>query len=61
MEMPSGINMRAFGEKQGAVRNKLKSFHSDMSGFWHKYMDFHDEMMVSSGTKTGTPVMMKMT
>ena len=49
MEMLSGINMRVIGEKQGAVRNKLKSFHSDMSGFWHKYMDSCGEMMVSSG------------
>lgn len=59
MEMLSGINMGAFSEKQGAVRNKLMSFHSDMSDFRHKYMDSRGEMIVPSGIKTGTPVTMK--
>ena len=39
-------------KRQGAVGNKLMSFHSDMSDFWHKYMDSYGEMMVSSGIKT---------
>ena len=39
-------------KRQGAIWNKLKSFHSDMSDFWHKYMDSYGEMMVSSGIKT---------
>lgn len=60
MEMLSGINMGAFSEKQGAVGNKLMSFHSDMSDFWNKYMDSCGEMIVPSGIKTGTPVTMKM-
>lgn len=29
MEMLSGINMRAFSEKTGAVGNKLMSFHGE--------------------------------
>ena len=52
MEMLSGINMGAFSEKQGAIGNKLMSFHSDISDFRHKNMDSRDEMMVSSGIKT---------
>ena len=44
-----------------AVRNKRKDSRSDMSDFWHKYMDSCGEMIVSSGIKTGTPVTMKMT
>jgi hypothetical protein len=59
MEMPSGINMGAFSEKQGAVRNKLMSFHSDMSDFGHKHMDSCGEMMVSSGIKTRVSMVMK--
>ena len=39
-------------KRLGAVGNKLMSFHSDMSDFWHKYMDSYGEMMVSSGIKT---------
>ena len=39
-------------KRHGAVRNKLMSFHSDMSDFGHKHLDSHDEMMVSSGIKT---------
>lgn len=56
MEMLSGINMGAFSEKQGAIGNKRKDSRSDMSDFWHKYMDSYGEMMVSSGIKTETPV-----
>ena len=52
MEMLSGINMGAFSEKQGAIGNKRKDSRSDMSDFWHKYMDYYGEMMVSSGIKT---------
>ena len=52
MEMLSGTNMGVFSEKQGAVRNKLMSFHSDMSDFRHKNMDSHGEMIVPSGIKT---------
>lgn len=52
MEMLSGINMGAFSEKQGAIGNKRKDSRSDMSDFWHKYMDSYGEMMVSSGIKT---------
>lgn len=59
MEMLSGINMGAFSEKQGAIGNKRKDSHSDMSDFWHKYMDYYGAMMVSSGIKTETPVTMK--
>lgn len=47
-------------KRYGAIGNKLMSFHSDMSDFWHKYMDSRGEMMVSSGIKTETPVAMKM-
>ena len=39
-------------KRLGAVGNKLMSFHSDMSDFWHKYMDSCGEMIVSSGIKT---------
>ena len=39
-------------KRHGAVRNKLMSFHSDMSDFGHKDMDSRDEMMVPSGIKT---------
>ena len=39
-------------KRHGAVGNKPMSFHSDMSDFWHKYMDSCGEMMVSSGIKT---------
>ena len=59
MELLSGINMGAFSEKQGAIGNKRKDSRSDMSDFWHKYMDSYGEMMVSSGIKTETPVTMK--
>ena len=52
MEMLSGINMGAFSEKQGAIGNKRKDSRSDMSDFWHKYMDSYGEMVVSSGIKT---------
>ena len=47
-------------KRHGAIGNKLMSFHSDMSDFGHKHLDSRDEMMVSSGIKTGTPVTMKM-
>ena len=47
-------------KRQGAVGDKCKDSRSDMSDFWHKYMDSYGEMMVSSGIKTGTPVTMKM-
>ncbi len=47
-------------KRHGAIGNKLMSFHSDMSDFRHKYMDSRDEMIVSSGIKTGTPVTIKM-
>lgn len=47
-------------KRHGAIGNKLMSFHSDMSDFWHKYMDSRGEMMVLSGIKTETPVTMKM-
>ena len=60
MEMLSGINMGAFSEKQGAIWNKRKDSRSDMSDFWHKYMDSRGEMIVPSGLKTGTSVTMKM-
>ena len=46
-------------KRHGAVGNKRKDSRSDMSDFWHKYMDSRDEMMVSSGIKEGTPVAMK--
>ena len=39
-------------KRQGAVGNKCKDSRSDMSDFWHKYMDSYGEMMVSSGIKT---------
>ena len=39
-------------KRQGAVGNKRKDSRSDMSDFWHKYMDYYGEMMVSSGIKT---------
>ena len=39
-------------KRQGAVGNKRKDSRSDMSDFWHKYMDSYSEMMVSSGIKT---------
>ena len=39
-------------KRQGAVGNKCKDSRSDMSDFWHKYMDSDGEMMVSSGIKT---------
>ena len=39
-------------KRQGAVGNKRKDSRSDMSDFWHKYMDSYGEMMVSSGLKT---------
>lgn len=48
-------------KRQGAVGNKRKDSRSDMSDFGHKHLDSRDEMMVSSGIKTGTPVTMKMT
>lgn len=44
--------MGAFSEKQGAIGNKRKDSRSDMSDFWHKYMDYYGEMVVSSGIKT---------
>ena len=47
-------------KRQGAVGNKRKDSRSDMSNFWHKYMDSYGEMMVSSGIKTGTSVTIKM-
>lgn len=47
-------------KRQGAVGNKRKDSRSDMSDFWHKYMDSYGEMMVSSGIKTGTSVTIKM-
>ena len=56
MEMLSGINMGAFSEKQGAIGNKRKDSRSDMSDFWHKYMVYYGEMMVSSGIKTAATV-----
>ena len=46
-------------KRLGAVGNKLLSFHSDMSVFRHKYMDYYGAMMVSSGIKTETPVTIK--
>ena len=46
-------------KRLGAVGNKLMSFHSDMSDFGHKHLDFRDEMIVSSGIKEGTPVARK--
>ena len=39
-------------KRQGAVGNKRKDSRSDMSDFWHKYMDSYGEMVVSSGIKT---------
>ena len=39
-------------KRKGAVRNKLMSFHSNMSEARHKKAGFRDEMMVSSGIKT---------
>ena len=39
-------------KRYGAVGNKRKDSRSDMSDFWHKYMDYYGEMMVSSGIKT---------
>ena len=39
-------------KRLGAVGNKRKDSRSDMSDFWHKYMDSYGEMMVSSGIKT---------
>ena len=47
-------------KRHGAVGNKRKDSRSDMSDFWHKYMDSYGEMMVSSGIKIETPVTMKM-
>ena len=41
-------------KRHGAVGNKRKDFRSDMSDFWHKYMDSCGEMMVPSGIKTRT-------
>ena len=41
-------------KRHGAVRNKLMSFHSDMSEVRHKNMDSLDEMIVPSGIKTRT-------
>lgn len=58
MEMLSGINMGAFSEKQGAIGNKRKDSRSDMSDFWHKYMDYYGEMVVSSGIKTGALIVL---
>ena len=46
-------------KRHGAIWNKRKDSRSDMSDFWHKYMDYYGEMMVSSGIKTETPVTMK--
>lgn len=46
-------------KRLGAVGNELLSFHSDVSDFRHKKIDFHGEMMVPSGIKEGTPVTMK--
>lgn len=34
-------------KRQGAVGNKRKDSRSDMSDFWHKYMDSYGEMVVS--------------
>ena len=39
-------------KRHGAVGIKCKDSRSDMSDFWHKYMDSYGEMMVSSGIKT---------
>ena len=39
-------------KRHGAIWNKRKDSRSDMSDFWHKYMDYYGEMMVSSGIKT---------
>ena len=39
-------------KRHGAIWNKRKDSRSDMSDFWHKYMDSYGEMMVSSGIKT---------
>ena len=39
-------------KRHGAILNKRKDSRSDMSDFWHKYMDYYGEMMVSSGIKT---------
>ena len=39
-------------KRLGAVGNKRKDSRSDMSDFWHKYMDSYGEMVVSSGIKT---------
>lgn len=47
-------------KRLGAVGNKRKDSRSDMSDFWHKYMDSRGEMIVPSGLKTGTSVTMKM-
>lgn len=47
-------------KRLGAVGNKRNDSRSDMSDFWHKYMDSRGEMIVPSGLKTGTSVTMKM-
>lgn len=47
-------------KRLGAVGHKLKDSRSDMSEVRHKYMDSRDEMRVSSGIKTETPVTIKM-
>ena len=39
-------------KSRGAVGNKLKDSHSDMSDFGHKNMDSCGEMIVSSRVKT---------
>lgn len=46
-------------KRYGAIGNKRKGSRSDMSDFWHKYMDSCGEMIVSSGIKTRTSVTIK--
>ena len=45
-------------KRQGAVGNKRKDSRSDMSDFGHKHLDSRDEMMVSSGIKTGALIVL---
>ena len=47
-------------KRYGAVGHKRKDSRSDMSDFRHKNMDSRNEMRVSSGIKTETPVTIKM-
>ena len=47
-------------KRQGAVGNKLMSFHSDMSAVRHIDMGFYSEVIVSSGLKTEITVASKM-